>query len=330
MNALGLTIPLLVLASALLATPPAFGLNVTSSAVKGLSQAYGFLIGQDHTLQRISIKYPELIPLVDLSRARFAAAFPDVKALEAHLRAALGPENFDEFAKKTLETVRATLDRHPLAADTATDFLEQVQARARGEIEPPVLEYLLTVKYASNPVREYTDGFRQRFSTDGSGKTRGIKLSLQLPRSWVAQDGERPHIVKKWTSEGGTGLEILTLDIRDAEGYDPDRDEIDRFLRSGEVKQTVPPGGVHIASGPFTVERRPGYWIEMKVTHERVGVEMYQRIVMYQVFLRGRAIGIMCQAVGSPRDAAKIDESLKRIRPLCHQVVNSMVLHQSW
>lgn len=209
-------------------------------------------------------------------------------------------------------------------------FQKSRHSWARGEIESPVLEYLLAVKYKTNPAREYPDGFRQRFSTDGSGKARGIKLSLRLPRSWLARDGERPHIVKKWTTEGGTGLESLMLDIRDAEGYDPDRREIDRFLRSGEVKQAVPPGGVHIASGAFTLEGRPGYWIDMKLVQERVGVEVYQRMLMYQVFFRGRAIGIMCQTGGPPSTATRVDESLKRFRPLCQQVVNSMVLHQAY
>lgn len=321
----------LLLATTLVAPSLALALNVNPSAVKGLSQAYGFVIAQKHTLERISTQYPDLIPLVHLAQARFASTFPEVKAqLEAELRGALGPENVDQFAKKTAETLRATLDRQPLTAETAANFLDQVQARARGEIESPILEYLLTVKYASNPAREFLDGFRQRFNTDGGGKSRGIKLSLQLPRSWAAQDGERPHIVKKWTSENGTGLESLMLDIRDAEGYSPDRREIERLLSSGDVKETLPQGAVYVASGSFTLETRPGYWIDMRMTQERAGVNVYQRIVMYQVFFRGLAIGVMCQAGGLPRNAARIDESLTRIRGLCQQVVNSMVLHQAY
>lgn len=321
----------LLLLAALCSPSQACALNFNTTAVKGLSEAYGFVVGQEHTLERIPKHYPDLTHLATLARARFASTFPEVKAqLEAELRGALGPANFEQLAKKTVETVRTTLNRQPLTPEAAAEFLDQVQARARGEIESPVLEYLLAVKYANNPAREYSDGFRQHFNTDGTEKARGIKLSLRLPRSWVARDGERPHIVKKWTTEGGTGRESLMLDIRDGEGYDPDRREIDRFLRSGDVTQAVPQGGVHIASGLFTVEGRPGYWIDMKLTQERAGVDVYQRMLMYQVFFRGRAIGIMCQTGGPPVNAAKVDESLSRFRPLCQQVVNSMVLHQAY
>ncbi len=315
-----------------LASPsPTWALNVNAKAIEGLSQAYGFIVGQEYMLDRISKKYPDLASSAELARARFASTFPDIKTrLEAELRSALGPANFDQLAKKIAGTRHTTLDRQTVTPDAAAKFLDQVQGRARGEIESPMLEYLLAVKYANNPAREYSDGFRRRFDTDGTGKARGIKLSLRLPRSWAARDGERPHIVKKWTTEGGTGLEILMLHIRDAEGYDPDKREIERFLRSGEVRQAVPDGALHLASGAFTVEGRPGYWIDMKLTQERVGVAVYQRMLMYQLFFRGQAIGIMCQTAGQPQNAAKVDDSLSRFRPLCQAVVNSLVLHQAY
>ncbi len=267
----------ILLAAVVLAHPPlACALNFNETAVKGLSQAYGFIIGQEHTLDRVSREYPDLAPSALLARARFASTFPDIQSrLEAELRSALGPENFGQLSKKTAGTLREAANRQAVTPDVAAAFLDQVEARARGEIESPVLESLLAVKYKDNPAREYSDGFRQRFDTDGTGKARGIRLSLRLPRSWAAREGERPHIVKKWTTEGGTGREILMLDIRDADGYDRDKREIERFLRSGEVRQVVPQGGVLIASGPFTVEGRPGYWVDMKLTEERVGVTVY-------------------------------------------------------
>jgi hypothetical protein len=127
-------------------------------------------------------------------------------------------------------------------------------------------------------------------------------------------------------SENGTGLEYVMLDIRDADGYNPDRREIDRFLRSGQVRQSVPPGGLYVQSGAFTIERRPGYWVHMKMTHERAGVDIYQAIVMYQLFFRGEAIGIMCQAGGTDYsrrqnrrgagpDQARLSASRQQYRP---------------
>lgn len=144
-------------------------------------------------------------------------------------------------------------------------------------MEPEVLRYLLAVRYSRNPGAEFADGFRQRFRTDGMGKAQGIRLGLQLPRSWLAKDGERPHIVQKWTSEGGTGNSMVLLDIRDAEGYNPSRSAMEKFVKSGEARDVVPEGGKVHDSGNITLENRTGYWVDMSVKLERAGFHMYER-----------------------------------------------------
>ena len=268
---------------------------------------------------------------VDLARVHLGSTFPDIKAkLETQLKQALGEKLFQE-TRATLQTkLKGTLDRQLITMEIAGNFLQQVKGRSKGEIESPVLEYLLAVKYTANPVGEYSDRFRQRYETDGTGKSQGIKVNLQLPRSWLRKDGERPHIVQKWESENGTGLETIHLDIRDGQGYNPTKKEMEEFVRSGEVKGAVPDGSSYIASGNFTLEKQNGYWIQMSTSLDRAGMKIYQNALMYQFFFRGKAIGIMCQAAGSENEKSKIDDAFKRIQPLCQQVLNSVVLPQAY
>ena len=272
---------------------PISALNHNATSIRGLSQAYGFLHGQELTLARISDQFPELAPRVQLVQAQFGLTFPGIRAkLETELTSAVGDEKFRDVKRELDAKLRETLGRWPLTLENSSAFLDLVGARSKGQIESPVFEYLLALKYASSPVSEFLDRFRQRFITDGQGKARGIKLALQLPRSWAASDGERPHIVQKWTSENGTGLENIMLDIREAEGPEPNRAEIEDSLRSGEVKRSLPRGAVYVDSGTFSVERRTGFWMQTKVSSERAGVNLYQGVVMYQFFFRGSAIGI--------------------------------------
>ena len=164
----------------------------------------------------------------------------------------------------------------------------------------------------------------------GTGKAQGLKVNLQLPRSWLGKNGERPHIVQKWISGNGTGLESIHLDIRDSQGYTPTKKEIEEFVSSGEVKNTVADGFSYVASGSFALESQHGYWVHMIMPNERLGVKMYQIGLMYQLFFRGKAIGIMCQVGGSQNEKPKIDDAFKRMYPLCQQVVNSIVLPQAY
>jgi hypothetical protein len=308
-----------------------FAINFNPTSVKGVAQAYGFVLGQEYSLSRIATEFPELLGSVELARARFSSTFPDIGTkLETQLKNAMGEKLFQETATNLRARIRETLGRQQFTREVVTNFLEQVKGRSKGEIESPVLEYLLAVKYMAHPVGEFADGFRQRYQTDGTGKSQGIKLSLQLPRSWAIEEGERPHIVKKWVSENGTGLEIILLDIRDGQGYNPTKEEIDEFVRSGEVKEVVPEGSTYVASGNFTLEKQTGYWVQMAMLKERAGMKGYIDALMYQFFFRGKAIGLMCQASGPVSEKSKVNETFKQIQPLCQQVLNSLVLSQMY
>ena len=148
--------------------------------------------------------------------------------------------------------------------------------------------------------------------------------------SWYAKEGERPHIVRKWQSENGTGLETIMLVMRDAGGYKPAKNELEDFVRSGEVKSEVPEGASFITAGNFKLEKQTGYWMQISMQNERAGLEMYQEILIYQLFFQGKAIGIHCGATGAKSDKPKVGEAFQRIKPLCQQVLNSFVLLQAY
>ena len=306
-----------------------FALNVNPTSVKGMAQAYGFVLGQEYSLSRIAKEFPELIWGVELARAQFGSTFPNIKTkLETQLKQAMGEKLFQEIAANLRTKLRETLGRQQITSDFAANFLEQVKARSKGEIESPVLEYLLAVEYSTNPVGEFLDGFRQRYHTEGAGKSQGIKLSMELPLSWAAKEDERPHIVQKWTSENGTGMEMITVEIHDAQGYSPTKKEMEEFVRSGEVKDAAPQGSTYIAAGNFNVEMQTGYWMQLATSADRAGWKIYQDYLTYQFFLRGKAISVACSASGPESEKLKVNEAFKRVRPMCQQVLNSVVLAQ--
>lgn len=318
--------------SLLSSTAPAAAIEHNQGSVKALSKAYGFVLGQNYTLQRIRVAYPHAALQVEQARLAFNAAFPDIQdKLERELVSAITEQKFRELKREINKKITDTVAVQQITPQTAEGFLETVKARSKGnDIEEDVLRYLLAVRYASNPVGEYVDGFRQRYRTDGTGKSQGIKVALQVPRSWLAKDGERPHIVKKWLSEGGTGKYVLHLDFRGAEGYEPSRQEIERSVKNGELRDFVPEGGVFHNGGSFSVEGRPGYWIDMSINLERIGYRMYERAYMYQFFFRGKAIGIMCTSIDTEENSKIADAAAALNKPLCLQVINSIVLEQKY
>lgn len=306
--------------------------NFSSATTKGISKAYGYVLGQENTLTQIEKGYPDLAGNVLLARAQFGAIFPSARVkLELRLKEIWGEKAFQGLSDTMQAKVIEMGSRQKVTRANAIDFLEQVQARSKGAIESPVLEYLLAVEYQNNSVREFVEGFRQRFQTDGSGKSQGIKINLQLPKSWTAKDGERPHIVQKWASLNSDYTELIQLIVLDAEGYTPTKHEMLQFVANGEAKTAIPDGATYVASGNFSLEKQTGYWVEMTMPVERAGFSMYQESLMYQMFFRGKGVAVLCSTGGQVGEQAKVGKAFQqRMRPLCQQVLNTLVLPQAY
>ncbi|MDO9264176.1 MAG: hypothetical protein Q7U02_09430, partial [Desulfosalsimonadaceae bacterium] len=205
------------------------------------------------------------------------------------------------------------------------EFLETVKRRAEGHIESPFIEYLLSVKYLSEPAREFIDGYRQQFNSEGHPKAKGLKIALQLPKSWKANEGERSHILQKWTSQNGTGFEMISLDIRDSEV--PTDAKIEELVSSGKIRESIPNGATYINSGVFSLEGRKGNWIELTNKQEKLGVEMYQHGIEYQLYYNDKAITLLC--LSSNPDKKMADDRLENIKPLFLLVLNHFILLQA-
>lgn len=298
--------------------------------VTGMSKAYGFLLGQEMSLDRVEKTFPSAAGQVEMARLGFNAKFPDMKAkLEAEMRAAL-KDKYGAYRDEMLKQIPASLAKQQMTQDVAERFLKIVEARAKGEeIDPEVLRYMLAVQYAKNPAGEFAGGFQQRYRTDGTGKSVGVRLSLRLPRSWQGKDGERPHILQKWVSAGGTETGMYMLYVKDSgEKVDPTRRELEELVRTGEVNEFVEEGGKVNAAGVVHLERRNALWIDTSIRMERAGFLMYQRGTIHYVFTDGKVVGLFCQVITDEKDAKKADANFNEIKPLCNLILNSLVLEQ--
>jgi len=322
---------LIITSTLFIQTSRASEFQFSNTSAKGLMQAYGFILGQEYSLSNIDSDFPELAGGVALARAEFNSSFPSIKEkIREQFTAAIGQDSFDQIEQEIINQLHNTLGIQKLSREDAQNFLLIIRERADGEIETPVLEYILTILYLDSPANEFIDGYRQRFSSKDHPKALGIDLTLQVPRSWKGQEGERPHIVQKWKSQYGAGSQLIILDVRDTQGYTPTGADIKSSITSGEVKEFLPDGSEYVDAGLFSVEKSKGQWIEYTQREERVGVHLYQHILLNQVYFQGKAIGIMCSSVGLEEDRAKVDLGYRDLRPMCQQVLNSLVLLQAY
>jgi hypothetical protein len=268
-----------------------------------------------------------------ISESKFNASFPSIKyKLKEHLITIMGKNYVEKLEKKISNQMQPMLE--DINKYTAQKTLQVVQQRADGIIESPFLEYILFVQYLSNPAREFYDGYRDSFRTKGHKKSQGIDLVLKIPKSWKSLEGERPHIVQKWVSQDGHGLEVIYLSITDIGGPTPSNDEVQEFATSKEIAIFIPSKAINAKSGIFSLEMRKGFWLEFGLISERINIEIYSHLIVYQLFFREKIIRLTCQVSNFVDDFSenriKTYSKFKKFIPLFQQVLNSIVLLQAY
>lgn len=302
-------------------------IEINNSNASSIAEAYGFVIGQQLTLDRIAKRYPDLSREVLLARLSFQRTFGDIPAeVEPMLREAFGDENYQKFRAKIKDQLKRQLGAQNLNLQASKAFLGEVNTRAKGDIPEPILAYLLAIRFGDVPVKEYVKGFRQKYKTDGYGKSNGVVLHMQLPRSWQGLEGNRPHIVRKWKSEAGTGMELIMLQVRETDGVRVTRSDVAEMMQPGEIEDLVPEGGLLRDYGMVTIENLPGYFMDIELLMERAGIAIYQKMRQYSFFYHDRMVAVQCSAGAPESEHEVVGARFERMKPLCAQIFNSVVL----
>ena len=189
---------------------------VNEASVNQAARTLGFVISQTVTLNTIALEHPDLARIAEARRVAFDASFgfPELRA-KWFLEYAVGKERTDGFAADLERQAREAVQNVPKA--NAEAFLTEMNQRVEGRLDETVLKAMLWLKNSAQPSIEMRD-WRQRFSSANHPKAAGLDIVLSAPLSWDHQEGDRPHIVGKWTSQNGTGDIVVILLVRELPG----------------------------------------------------------------------------------------------------------------
>ena len=325
-----------LLAGALLSGLAHAQLNSNERATGALGKAWGFFYGQMARLDRIEQSHPDLRAGVFQARSELRAAFPDLEAQAEKSFRSWGAtdEQLTKMRQHLRDGLAPMLAQEPNDREAALAFLGAVRQRAKGvDVPEDILQYLLAAAFMDRPHVEVLRGWRKDYSSRGHPKAKGIEVRLKVPRSFKQEEGERPNIVAKWTSEGGNGLEMMMLTVLTGGDYTLSRQEIDDDLRLGarsEIRGALEEVGQVLSLRSFSQERAAGYIADVESQADRAGIEMTIRQRMFVLFVKNRVVSFSCQ-IGTTRDRAPTLESrMAKFGELCRLTVNSLVLPQQY
>jgi len=278
----------------LLPTSSLAEIKFSKQLMMDMSRTYGYHVGQNHTLNLIEQEYPSLKNEVFLAKNEFKLVFgSSIDNIDKYMNQ-LGKKTWDDIKKKMYKEIPKTAPKD-ISRDFAIRFIKEVkQQRSKGNIEEPVIQTLLMFKngYEQHPSREFLDGFRYKYKNNGIGKSKGIKFSIEVPKTWTAKDGNRPNVVQKFVNHEGASLGVLILDIPLEPNEVIGKEEIAYLLTEEGIKTLLPPKSTLVNKGNLTLENLNGIWIQYRLKMSRVRTSVKMEVIMYMIIYQDKMIQI--------------------------------------
>lgn len=153
----------------------------------------------------------ELLKIKNQFNYKFGSAF---KNIEKKLLVLLEEKDSDNLKTKIINDLKYEFDDFKkLDIDNIITNLERT---SRGiDISPQILKtfFIYDPLYKNHPEKEIIDGYYQEYYTKNHKKANGLNLKFNIPLTWRGFEGERPHIIQKFISENGGGLEMFQIYI---------------------------------------------------------------------------------------------------------------------
>lgn len=176
-------------------------------------------------------------------------------------------------------------------------------------------------------LKELLNGNFLKYVCDGTGKGRGIKFSINYPSNWSSLEGNRPHIVRKFSNSDKTiSAMIIITELEKT----PTQKEIEYYYTKQGSMELLPTQATYISNSSTKIEGQPTIINEYTIKTERAENQLKGRMKTYTIFYKKYSIqvqfGVM-QLLSSNLDIEKI---FNENELLFKAMMNSFILTSKW
>lgn len=187
---------------------------------------------------------------------------------------------------------------------------------------------------AAPDVNSFVDGKWTKFSTLNHKKANGLVITLCYPVGWVSKEGEKPHIVQKFVSDGGKGSETAMILIKEMPplpaDVKPTEEDLKEFFSEDALKTMAPTGAKIFVAKQTKIEGLIGGTVEYSANGERLGVTIEQRSIMYCFIYDNKFVSVSFTVSGLPNAKTTAEDHMKEFRPLFLAMANKISLSDRW
>ena len=311
-------------------------LSIKEPRWKQLSQAYGFVLGQQTSLELIEKKFPDLVKDVKIAWFAFnsTALGESMKGVEEELSMEFG-DKWSEYKKEMTAQMDSLFEGQEFTRQQAVAFLQEVRQRAKGKMPESILAALLSAhpRFSKNPELELSTGWKQTFRTKDHPKAKGVDFSISFPASWSKREGYRPNIIQFFQSGAGHGpimCNLMVMDIPLPAGYKPTEEELKEFFQPNELKDMVPDNGRFIDAKSIVLENAPAGMLVSDQTMQRLDLTLAMRMTQF-ITIQGKSmIFIQFMVTKIPDSKESLDQLQHKYLPTYKAIANTLVLNDKY
>lgn len=163
-----------------------------------------------------------------------------------------------------------------------------------------------------------------RIDLTGHPKAKGLAVAIKHPSDWIAKEGERPNIVKKFVKNYPDSIAMMSLQIMNLPIEA--RSEMKSFTVR-DWKEVLSEVGTVISVSKTKLEMEDAYVGDISMQMERMGISPFQRHKIVSLYYKDRWVWLWCGVVGNPSmSSSQVEARFQSVQPQCQQFFNGFVL----
>ncbi len=297
--------------------------------------AYAYIMQTENYFKLLYASHPKLQSEIEKSKALFSSSYGIAKVnMKQYLIDFYGKEKFQIFENGFSDILNENLS--DLLSDMSTEhaayqIIELINKRSNGDVPPETLRTILHFQFLEKPLLEFTKGYTYTFKTKNHQKSKGTDWQLNIPYSWLAEEGNRPNIIQKFTSDVGDGFQMIMLMVYDlpSEYKNLTEDEIDQQFDETDFESILPEDATLLSFNKITIEGCKGGMLIFEKTGERLDIKMEMQICLFFFVKDRQNYQIMC-TVSSDDNNKDLTKEMEKFLLLFKSVANTIVLNSKY
>lgn len=298
--------------------------QITTETQSLLLKTFGFIHGQQHTLNTIKQKYPKLITESIIAETEFNKSFS-----RAISKIILEIQNiYGNDYNALLTNLEKASDKYiklkEISEKEALTFINKVKNRAKGNITTPELETLLKYEYLNDPKEEFLANYINTYSVVNYSNSQKLAFSINIPKSWVELDGNLPSTLKKFRSEYGIGNAIITISKRNLS----DNKTISDLINEKVLEKSIPENSTILSIDKENINGNLTSIIQYEQISQKTGSNQKRHIIQYSFKYKNTLLLIEYEIYGTIKDI--LDLKFKKYNELFHLINKSIKINNNY